>query len=117
MTKNKHIDIVKRRLWASGFRVSERSFETEGFDLLVEGKYKVRVMPKGTRGEFGCDVVAVPSYAFSKAVIGYYTDGWDHYTTSPREAFGLPSAIKDKNHGKKTSKEVTPEGSGEEASA
>ena len=119
MTKNKHINIVKRRLWCSGYRVSERSREVDGYDLIVRNAKRVRVIsaksPKDI--DFGddmhrFDILAVVTTAtFGKPLVGYCTVGNPTPTVTIAEAFGL--LTKKKHHGKKTSKKVTPKGSEE----
>ena len=130
MTKNKHIDIVKRRLWCSGYRVSERSRETDGYDLLVNGKTKVMIIGVKSPRELSTwriaeDIVAfskdggvlsiVFTATFGKPFVGYAVKE-NSNPVGAREAFGLPESKKD-NHGKKNNKKVAPKGSGEEASA
>lgn len=128
MTKNKHIDIVKRRLWCSGYAVSERSREADGFDLLVDGKTKVNVIgvrsPKELeKHQFSQEVIdfataggvlaVVATATFGRPMVAYAVND-KVGPVGARVAFGLP--IKKENHGKKT-KEVTPKGSGKEVKA
>lgn len=107
MTENKEINIVKRRLWASGYAVSERSRGTDGFDLIVDGRHKLIVCRKGEERRLKelnpIATIACVHYAFSKPFVGYVWNGG--YSSSPRIVFGLPaSKSKDKNGNKKTRK-------------
>lgn len=127
MTKINTINIVKRRLWASGYAVSERSREVDGYDLLVGGKWdyrkRVRVIsaksPKdidfgdftlvtdpGEPGKnmYAYDILAVVITAtFGKPLVGYCIVGNPTPTITIAEAFGL-SASKKNHHGKKNKK-------------
>jgi|CXWL01.1.fsa_nt_gi hypothetical protein len=108
MTKINIINIVKRRLWCSGYAVSERSREVDGFDLIVDGKHRVCVgEPTGSM-----DVLAKVQSVLGHTVIRYANED---KAGGAREIFGLP--IKKEDHGKKNRKEVTPKGSGKEVSA
>lgn len=121
MAKNKHNDIVKRRLWASGYAVSERSREVDGYDLLVGNVKRVRVIsaksPKDIN--FGDDMhrfdilAVVVTATFGKLLVGYCTVGNPIPTVTIAEAFGL--LIKRKYHGKKNNKKVAEKSGSEEA--
>ena len=57
-------DKIKRALWMRGFKVKDVA-GVAGYDLLVEGKWKVKVTERGETKEDliirtdGCDVVAI----------------------------------------------------------
>lgn len=104
MPNKKYISIVKRRLWASGFRVEERSREIDGFDLLVEGKYKLAIIGKGRRLiPEGCltstHLAQVTFDAAKRAVVVYMSNTSPENGPSPKVVFGL--LTKKEKHGKK----------------
>lgn len=97
MPNKKHIGIVKKRLWASGYAVSERLREMEGFDLLVEGKYRLSV---GSAVPGIANLVAKVQSAFGDSFVRYFVVPENGKAQGAREVFGLPS--KKDTHGKKT---------------
>lgn len=116
MPKENILGIVKRRLWSSGYAVSERSRVADGFDLLVDNKHRVMVVAhrKGVDCFEGGDAnppfdnIASVSFDAAERPVVVYTTAQGP-TPSPRVAFGLP--IKSKDHGnKKTRKEKGEEG-------
>lgn len=106
MHEKKIINVVQRNLWSRGYRVKVFSDTNLGFDLLVEGKFRVRVKPNEKRvSTEGVDVIAgveEGTGAFKgKFRIVYHTNGGSHL--SPSHVFGLPMS-KDKTYGKKESR-------------
>ena len=118
MPKDKYIDIVKRRLWACGYRVARRSREVDGFDLLVDGAVRVLIAvvktPKEVRRPVeahGLVMAVVLTATFGRPAVVY--QGPDGLATeSARRMFGLPARLKD--HEKKTRKEGRKEKGGSE---
>lgn len=54
-------DIIKKALWYRGYKVRDVSNTGIGYDLLVEGKYKLKALGKTTGAVIvrNCDVIAV----------------------------------------------------------
>ena len=107
MDDRKIINVVQRNLWSRGYRVKVFSDTNLGFDLLVEGKFRVRVKAGEKLGSSkGIDKFHViagveeGTGAFKgKFRIVYHThDEGSHL--SPSHVFGLPMS-KDKTYGKK----------------
>lgn len=112
MPNKKHIGIVKRKLWQHGYRATERSRAVDGFDLLVNGAVKVKVLGGRTPRDLdiqaeGCDVIAtVITATFGKPLVGYFVVGNVTPLAKPSEAFGAPLSKVKKEHGQeKTRKE------------
>lgn len=103
---NNNIGIVKKRLWASGYRVQDMSASALGFDLLVEGKHRVCVRKEGT-GLGDSDMTAVVSFdAAKRPVVLYTVAGVSDGSISPQSVFGLPES-KSKDNGNKKEKART----------
>lgn len=107
MHDKEFIKVVQRNLWSRGYRVQTFSDTNLGFDLLVEGKFRVRVKANEKRvSTEGVDVIAGVEEgkgAFKgKFRIVYHTNEGTHL--SPSHVFGLPMS-KDKTYGKKEGKE------------
>lgn len=104
MPDKKNIGIVKRRLWSSGYSVGERSRAIDGFDLLVEGKYKICVYRRKAPIETVAHdtTIAIVDFDLSKRPIVVYVGApnFSNPTVSPRGVFGLP-ASKSKDYGNK----------------
>lgn len=113
MPNKKHIGIVKRRLWSSGYSVVPRSRDIDGFDLLVDGRVKVQV---GTRKDIknvpdDMGVIAcVGENVFGRKIVIVYVGENKVVTESPREMFGLPSSKSKKQNGTKKAKKRSEEG-------
>lgn len=104
MPIEKTIGIVKKKLWAFGYNVRTVYGLGLGCDLIVEGKYRVRVFNKGVPvGHPNDGILAIVSKDAAKRSVVVYSVG-DTLTASPRDMFGLPKS-KEKNHGKKIKSE------------
>lgn len=97
MTKKKsaggNIELIKKALWSHGYKVKEVSGLGAGYDLLVEGRYKVRVFgtseDKPTIVAKNCDVVAIvkgaqKKYSLRSGKVGRFKK-WE---TNPHKVFG-----------------------------
>lgn len=120
MPKEKIIGIVKRRLWSSGYAVCERSRESEGYDLLVDDTFRVRI-ERSSQGVISVgegEVIAFLTDHVSGAIVVYVgAPNQNNPTRSPRAVFGLP-ASKSKDHVKqKTRKEASKKSGKKVASA
>lgn len=109
MSRKEAIYKVRQNLWRRDFRVQDMSGTELGFDLLVEGKYRVIVNHDGMGRSY--DVIAQVSEgtgAFKgKFAIAYSTKDV-HTTTLPSRVFGLPKSkgkYGKKIEGKKEGKE------------
>lgn len=103
------VKTVQRNLWSKGYRVKVASefYDAPKFDLLIEGKYRVKVVDARTdaavSGDY--DVVAIVSHgtgAFKgRVAISFERNG--QFLANAREAFELP-ASKRKMYGKEKGK-------------
>lgn len=89
MKKTEQVQIIKRKLWASQYKVRDMTelYQVPPFDLLVEGKYKVIVGGERKKG-------MVCATVDDKGVITYRlkNKGENLKTTSHFEMFGKPQA-------------------------
>ena len=97
---------VRRNLWDRGYSVRDVSEFGLGFDLLVEGKFRVRVYGGREKlpPEAGCALASVHMGAGAfkgQVVIRYITPELN--TIKPVEVFGLPLS-KSKVEGYETKK-------------
>lgn len=95
---------VRKNLWSRGWSVKDMSDSELGFDLLVEGKHRVKVVGRfdgefdGTKYDFvACAAKGTGAFA-GKVAIRYRS--MEEYLEGPADAFGLPTS-KDKKYGKK----------------
>src|SRR3990167_10742619 len=99
MPNKKHIGIVKKRLWASGYKAAERSRVGDECDLLIDGIRKVFVCKEGgqNRQEYAGFLVACVSTAHSRTSVRYMLPN-GVYSISLRTVFGLPARLSKDNH-------------------
>lgn len=100
------IGIVKRRLWRSGYHAVDMSGTSLGFDLLVEGKFKVIVIKRRTPADLAKKQFTDDEISFAKsggifavaltatfgAPLVMYAVGNSLMPLAASKAFGLPAS-------------------------
>ena len=90
------ITIVLRNLRSRGYSVRILSGTELGFDLLVEGRFRVKVVRAGGKDCFvegessPFDTIAIVSFDAAKRPVIMYTNAGEP-TVNPREVFGSKS--------------------------
>lgn len=98
-------DQIKRALWSRGYKVKDVSGTGAGYDLLVEGKFRVRCIVSTTNGQYqyqtnGCEAMAIfvkdgkvrERYMYSGMNgVGEHGPRFENFTTNPHEVFGRPA--------------------------
>lgn len=96
---------IKRALWSRGYKVKDVAGTGAGYDLLVEGRFRVRcaVAMRAEQYQYqanGCDAMAVfvkdgkprERYLYAKAEgAGDHYSRFESFTTNPAGTFGRPA--------------------------
>lgn len=107
-------DIVKRNLWNRGYAVKSLEGLGLGFDLLVENRFKVRVLEVDKKGIVSEDeviaYVAIHTLAGLESTTIAYVGMVNNSTPTvrPQDIFGLPTSRRNKNH-VESNKKVRPQ--------
>lgn len=104
MTDKKHSpkDIIKKALWYRGYKVCDVANTGIGYDLLVEGKHKVKVLASKATGHVvarNCDILAViegKKKMFSRASseAGDHGSIFSEWISNPIKLMGRPASRK-----------------------